>query len=311
MVNVMVIGAGAVGTAAAFELARTARARVLLYDVDDGRARGRVMDIRHAVENPRCIQQARDLSRLSEAELIMVAAGVARQSGMRREDLAAQNAMIVQDILGYIAVFASATPVIIVTNPCEALVQMAHERWPNLRVYGFGCSLDQWRLRHLIAASLGCGAERVQAMVIGTHSDAMIPLSRLASVDGIPASELLGDQELSRIENRTRSAGTRIVEALGTHSGFIAAGRAVAALATAVVCGDGGLYPLSVATDGAYGIDDACLALPVDVSSRSFKPVDLELTESEQNDLCRCADLVRSTAANVTASALEEVSEQR
>jgi len=306
MVNVMVIGAGAVGAAAAYELARTARARVVLYDVDDGRARGRVMDIRHAVDNPRCIQQARDLSRLGEAELILVAAGVARQSGMQREDLAARNAMIVQDILGYIAVFASSVPVVIITNPCEALTRMAHERWPKLRVFGFGCSLDQWRMRHLVAASLGCGAERVKAMVIGTHSDAMIPLSRLATVDGVPASTLLSDQELLRIEDRTRTAGTRIVDALGTHSGFIAAGRAAAALATAVVCGDGGLYPLSVATNGAYGIDDACLALPVDVSSGLFRVLDLELTETEQNALHRCAELVRTTAAKVAPVAVAE-----
>lgn len=306
MVNVMVIGAGAVGAAAAYELAQTALARVLLYDVDDGRARGRVMDIRHAVDNPRCIQQARDLSRLSDAQLILVAAGVARQSGMQRADLATRNAIIVQDILGYIAVFAPSVPVVIITNPCEALTLMAHERWPRLRVFGFGCSLDQWRMRHLIAASLGCGAGRVKAMVIGTHSDAMIPLSRLASVDGVPVSTLLSDQELSRIEDRTRTAGTRVVEALGTHSGFIAAGRAAAALATAVVCGDGGLYPLSVATNGAYGIDDACLALPVDVSSGSFRSVALGLTESEENALYRCAQLVRTTVAKVTALAVGE-----
>ncbi|MFW5973573.1 MAG: hypothetical protein ACOCTG_06235 [Bacteroidota bacterium] len=105
-----------------------------------------------------------------------------------------------------------------------------------LNIFSFGCSLDQWRYRHFVADALNCSTARVRAMVFGMHNDAMIPLSRLASVDGVPLEALLDAGDIARIEEQTRTAGTDIVNALGNHSGFVAAGRAVAELVGSEMC---------------------------------------------------------------------------
>lgn len=294
--RVMFIGAGAVGSAAALETARAGYATVYLYDIDTERARGKAMDICQALDHPYLLEHCADMGKAAEADLVVVTAGMARQKGMTRADLAAGNIGIVSSIAGDIASSAPEVPVMVVTNPSEALVYLIRRRWPALRVFGFGCSLDQWRYRRFVAQALGCNAERVSAIVMGMHSDAMIPLSRLASVDGIPLGALLEPGAVAEIELRTRTAGTDIVNALGDHSGFVAAGRAIASFIGSLVNGNGGIYPVSIMTDGAYGIADACLALPSRVSPSGIVPMELELTAAELSRLTSCAESVLQTA---------------
>ena len=293
--TVMVIGAGAVGSAAAFEIARRARVHVLLYDIESERARGRAMDITQAIERPRSLEHCPDLNRLPEADLIVVTAGIARQKGMTRADLASGNALIVSNTGKSIAELAPDTPTLVVTNPSEPLVNMLHLLEAKLNVFGFGCSLDQWRLRHFIAEALHCDARRVRAIVMGMHSDAMISLTRLASVDGIPLTDLLPEDEIAALESRTKTAGTDIVNALGNHSGFVAAGQAIATLVEAFLAGDGGVYPLSVMASGRFGMDEVCLALPTAIRTGSLRPLDIQLTADEIERLRVCAERVRTT----------------
>jgi malate dehydrogenase len=293
----MFVGAGAVGSAAALETARAGYATVYLYDIETERARGKAMDICQALDHPYLLEHCADMGKASEADLVVVTAGMARQKGMTRADLAAGNIGIVSGIAADVASIAPAVPVIVVTNPSEALVYLIRRRWPALlRVFGFGCSLDQWRYRRFVAQALGCNAERVSAIVMGMHSDSMIPLSRLASVDGIPLNSLLEHGAISAIESRTRTAGTDIVNALGDHSGFVAAGRAIASFIGSLVNGNGGIYPVSIMTEGAYGIADACLALPSRVSPSGIVPMELELTDAELSRLTSCAERVLETA---------------
>lgn len=288
--RVMFIGAGSVGSAAALETARSGYATVYLYDIETERARGKAMDICQALDHPYVLEHCSDIRKVAEADLVVVTAGTARQKGMTRADLAVGNVGIVSGIAGHIASIAPEVPVMVVTNPSEALVYLIKRRWPMLRVFGFGCSLDQWRYRRFVSQALRCNAERVSAIVIGMHNDAMIPLSRLASVDGVPLASLLTPEDIVSIEVRTRTAGTDIVNALGNHSGFIAAGRAIAELVGSFAATEGGIYPLSMMTDGAYGIEEACLALPARVSTAGISRVDLELTEDECARLHGCAD---------------------
>ncbi len=299
--NVFIVGAGAVGSAAAYEISRAGYSQVYLYDIDSGLARGRTMDIRQALEYPQAIEHSPDYSHLPGADLIVVTAGSARQKGMTRADLASKNIAIVSSVTEHIAELSPGTPILIVTNPTEALVYHLKHRWPALNVFGFGCSLDQWRYRHFVADALNCSTARVRAMVFGMHNDAMIPLSRLASVDGVPLEAILAAEEIRQIEQQTRTAGTDIVNALGTHSGFVAAGRAIAELVGSFNSEDGGFYPLSLMADGAYGIEDACLALPSHVSRAGIRPIDLALTASELAKLRACAAQVREAVQPTAA----------
>lgn len=299
---VTVIGAGAVGSAAAYEIARLSHVNVGLYDIDIDRARGRVMDIAQAIEYPHSISHLSDLRSLAESDLCVVTAGIARGKGMTRTDLITANNDIVGAVAVQIARVAPSVPTLIVTNPSEALVQIVRTRQPMLNVFGFGCSLDQWRFRRFIADRMSCSAERVRAIVMGMHSDAMIPLSRLATVDGIPLSELLPDAEIAILEERTRTAGTAIVEALGDHSGFIAAGRAIAELVDSFLHDAGGVYPLSVMSDGAYGLPEACLALPTVFLNGTRRPVYPVLTEDERDRLSICAEKVTDTVLRIVGS---------
>jgi malate dehydrogenase len=298
MKTIYCIGAGSVGSAAAYEIAKKSCHRILIYDINQGLAKGKALDIAQSVSDPSCIKHSRTLSEVQFADFIIITAGAARRKGMTREDLFRSNNKIISGIFEDIADFLKEKPVLIVTNPTENLVYSVKKKWPGLNVFGFGCLLDSWRLRRFIARELESTADNVQANVIGMHNDLMIPLVGRASFDGIPITDLLDSEVLEYIIDKTKRAGTEIVNAVGTHSGFFAAGAAIADFVDSIVKNREGIYPVSVVCHGEYSYNEICLALPAVFCKDGLRIVEIKLNPKERAALDLCADRMKKIAAS-------------
>ena len=298
--KIYIIGAGSVGSATACELARNGKYTVYLHDINTGLALGRVLDISQAVDCSDCIVHSQEITDIVQADLVIITAGSARQKGMSREELFQKNQRIVGSVVTAIAEQEYSNPILIVTNPSETLVYAAKKTHPQLNIFGLGCILDTWRIKRFIAQTLHSSADNIQANVIGMHNNSMIPLINRASVNGIPVSYLLDEETIARIVERTRYAGTEIVNAIGNHSGFFAAGRAIADFSSSILDENYKIYPVSVVCNGEYGFDDVCLALPAVYHNGTMQIIELELNADELELLQACAERMKTSFQNIT-----------
>jgi len=288
--NVSIVGAGQVGAASAAAVRRFANVR--LFDVLPGLAEGKAMDINHAsvlAEAARPVRACERLDELAGSDVVIVTAGAPRWAGMQRKDLLQQNLQPALDIGRHVMDVCPRAQVLVVTNPAEALVWFLAQRWPRMRVCGFGCTLDTIRFRYYLAAAAGASPAAVRGMVIGSHDDRMVPLVRLATIEGQPAREVLSAEQIADVVRSTRQAGAQIVARLKTRGSYYAAAQCVADIVASIVEDRQAVFPLG-ARGGAYGLEDTCLALPRPVGAAGVGPaVPLELDPPEREALGACA----------------------
>ena len=293
MEKIVVIGAGNVGASSAAAMAGEKLGDIYLYDILENLAAGRAMDINHAspVLHTDClVTGSHSPEVLSGADIVVITAGIARHSGMTRLDLLRQNLQVMTGISGFIMKFCPHARVLVVTNPVDVLTWYLKNLQPDMNVFGLGCSLDTVRFRHFIAEAAGVSADCVQGMVIGAHTDDMVPLVSRATVSGIPLREIVSSEALDTVCQRTRAAGTLIVDMLRHHSGFYAASQVVSRIVKAMVLDRHEIFPLSVVCAGEYGYDKIPLALPAVIGHRGiYRILDIELEPGERSDLDRCA----------------------
>jgi malate dehydrogenase len=298
--RILVIGAGMVGSTSAASIAARNLGTVCLHDIEENLAMGRAMDINHCLPSrgsDSLVAGCNDLGEAGPADIVVIAAGMARTAGMTRFDLLRNNARVIESLAPRIAAQCPGARVLVVTNPVDVLTWHMGNLCPGLTVMGLGCSLDTIRLRHLIARAAGVSAASVAAMVMGTHDDNMIPLVSRASIGGIPATTLLDPAEIPDIIRQTRTAGGTIVNLMKTHSGHYAAGEIVALVVESMAMDRGMVFPVSVRVSGEYGYRDTCLSLPCVIDARGVRRViELDLDEEERALLAVCA---RSMAEQV------------
>lgn len=298
--TVTVIGAGQVGATVAHLIALKRLAHVTLIDVVDGLAQGKALDMSESapVEGfAVSVRGTTDYSAMAGSRLVVITAGLARKPGMSREDLLIANANIVGPIAERIAQHAPEAIVIVVTNPLDIMVALTLQRsgFPRQRVVGMAGVLDSARLRAFVSMRLGVAPTDVQAMVLGSHGDLMVPVTHSMTVKGAPVTRQLAVAELDQLLQRTKDGGAEIVALLKQGSAFYAPASSVVAMARAILADAHEVLPACVWLEGEYGLRDVCLGVPVQLGAKGLeRVVDIALAPEERSALESCAAQVRS-----------------
>ncbi|MDH5758650.1 MAG: malate dehydrogenase [Gemmatimonadota bacterium] len=306
--RITVVGAGHVGATCSQLLAQKELAReVILVDIAEGIPMGKALDQWESAPIEGCdtrVYGANDYSLSADSEIFIVTAGIARKPGMSRDDLLRTNAGIVRSVSEEIKRVAPDSIVIVVSNPLDVMAQVALETtgFPRERVVGMAGVLDTARYRSFIALELDVSIEDIQALVLGGHGDTMVPLASYTSVSGIPLTQLLAQDRIDALVERTRKGGGEIVGYLGTGSAYYAPAAAAVQMAEAIVKDKRRILPCAAWLQGEYGMRDLYLGVPCLLGEGGLlKVLEVELTEDEKAALTNSADHVRSTVEALKA----------
>jgi malate dehydrogenase len=250
------------------------------------------------------IRGTTDFNALTGSRLVIITAGLPRKPGMSREDLLAANANIVGPIATRIGTLAPEAVVIIVTNPLDVMVALALQRsgYPRQRVMGMAGVLDSARLRALLAERLQVPPADVQAMVLGSHGDLMVPIRNSVTVQGRPVSSQLNAAELDQMFQRTRDGGAEIVKLLKQGSAFYAPASGVVSMARAILNNTHEVLPVCARLEGEYGLRDVCIGVPAQLGAAGIERiVELELAPEERHALRAAAEQVREGIKSLSA----------
>jgi malate dehydrogenase len=293
-----IVGAGNVGGTAALLLAMKGIADIVLIDIVEGLAKGKALDIAQAMpllDVATKVTGTADWADTSGSDIVLVTSGLPRKPGMSRDDLLAANARIVSSVAAEIAAHSPDSVVVVVSNPLDAMAQLTYEvtAFDRSRVLGMAGVLDTARFRHFAANALGASGKDVEALVLGSHGDLMVPLPRLARVGGVPLGDLAQPDVVESLVARTANGGIEIVELLGTGSAFVAPAASAVAMVQAVLTDSRRVLPCSVLLEGEYGLRGVFLGVPARLGAGGLlEIVDIELTDDESDALGRSAETV-------------------
>jgi malate dehydrogenase len=304
--KVTVVGAGNVGATAAQEIARRDYADVVLVDIKEGLPQGKALDIDQAAPvlgyEPSVVG-TNGYEETEGSDVVVVTAGVPRTGDMSRDDLVTTNEGIVGSVTREAAERSPDAILIVVSNPLDAMCHVAKtvSGWPRERVFGMAGILDTARFSTFIARETGASAKDVTAMVLGGHGDQMVPVVSATTVGGVPLRQLVSDDRIEAMVERTRKGGGEIVKLLGT-SAWYAPGAAAAQMVDAVVLDQKRVLPCTALLQGEYGIDDLYMGVPVKLGARGIEEiVGLDLTADERAALDESAAAVRDVVSVLTA----------
>ena len=296
--KVSIVGAGQVGSTTAHLLLLKQLADVALVDIVPGLAEGKALDLLQAAAAeglPHQVTGTTDYAALAGSRLVVITAGVARKPGMSRDDLLMTNAGIVGPLAGQAARHAPEAIVIVVTNPLDVMTSLVLSRtgFPRSRVMGMAGVLDTSRLKAFIAQRLGRSPADVEATILGSHGDLMVPLRSSITVGGKPLSSLLDAQEIDRLLSRARDGGAEIVALLKTSSAYYAPAGGIAQMVAAILRDQRTVLPVCAWLDGEYGLKDVCLGVPAELGAKGIERiVELPLGADERAALQRAAGQV-------------------
>ncbi|WP_276499139.1 malate dehydrogenase [Pontibacter litorisediminis] len=287
--KVTVVGAGNVGATCADVLAyREIANEVVLVDIKEGFAEGKALDIWQKAPinlyDTRTVGVTNDYSRTAESDVVVITSGLPRKPGMTRDDLISTNAGIVQSVTENIVKHSPNAIIIVVSNPLDVMTYAAHitSKLPRTRVMGMAGILDTARYRAFLAEALNVSPKDIQAVLMGGHGDTMVPLPRYTTVGGIPVTELIDEETLNAIVDRTKNGGGELVKLMGT-SAWYAPGSAAAQMVEAIVRDQRRVFPVCVKLEGEYGIDGVYLGVPVILGKNGIeKIIELQLNEDEK-----------------------------
>ncbi len=293
--KVAVIGAGNVGATCAFVLAERKIGEIVLLDIFEGFAKGKALDMSQGgqiLNYDGRITGTSDYKDIADSDVVVVTSGFPRKPGMTREDLVEKNAEIITQVGKGIKQFAPNSVIVMVTNPLDLMTYHMQKitQFSAERVVGQAGILDSARMTHFVSEELGVSNEDVQAMVLGGHGDTMVPLPRYTTVSGIPITQLISNERIKQISERTAGGGGEIVKLLERGSAFYAPGSAAAIMAESILNDRKRLLPCSAYLSGQYGLDDIYIGVPVILGKNGVeKIIELELESDELESLSSSA----------------------
>jgi len=303
--KITIIGSGNVGATAALWAALKELGDIVLFNRTKGLAKGKALDLKEASplgEFDLGIVGTDRYEDTKDSDVVVVTAGLPRQPGMSRDELLDKNAAIVRDTCASVAKFSPNSVLIVVSNPVDAMVHVAHKAsgFPKSRVMGMAGILDSSRFRTFISLELGVSVEDINALVLGGHGDFMVPLPRHASVSGIPITELLTDDRINALIERTRHGGSEILSLQKVSSAYYAPAAAVEQMIEAVVRDKKRILPCVAYLQGEYGIDGIFMGVPVLLGAGGVERVlELKLNQTELAALRQLAAAVRKLVAQL------------
>jgi malate dehydrogenase len=243
-----------------------------------------------------------DYSDIADSDLVIVTAGIARKPGMSREDLIKTNSKIIVEVSQNIAKYAPESVVLIVTNPLDIItyVAMKSTGFETKKVFGMSGVLDAGRFASFIAEELKCSRKNVQAMVIGGHGDLMVPLPQYTTVSGIPLPDLLPEDTISRLVQRTINGGAEIVELLKQGSAFYAPSSAIVSMAEAVIKDSKSVLPACAYLEGQYGQEGIYFGVPVKLGASGVEEIlELKLDQDQYEVLRKSSESIRKIFSQI------------
>ena len=296
-----IVGAGNVGSSCAEYIAiKNIASDVVLLDIKDGLAEGKALDLSQTSTtlgfNSRITGVTNNYVATAQSDVIVITSGIPRKPGMTREELIGINAGIVESVTTNILKYSPEAVIVVVSNPMDTMTYLAIKSTGinENKIIGMGGALDSSRFKTYISKELGKPSSDIDAMVIGGHGDTtMIPLTRLATYNGIPISSFLSDKTLDKISAETMVGGATLTKLLGT-SAWYAPGASVSYLVDSILNDQKKIIPCSVMLNGEYGLNDICIGVPVIIGKSGVEEIiEINLTDIEKEKLHQSADSVK------------------
>jgi len=303
--KITVVGAGNVGATTAQRIAEGDLADVVLVDIVEGMPQGKSLDLVESapvVGHSRMLTGANGYEATADSDIVVITAGLPRKPGMSRDDLLMANVEIVGSVMDGIMARSSNPIIVMVSNPLDVMTELAYRKsgLDRKRVMGMAGVLDSARLRSFIAMELNVAMEDVHAMVLGGHGDSMVPLPRFSTVSGIPITELMEQEAIDRLVERTRKGGGEIVALLKTGSAYYAPAAAVCQMVESIVKDKKRVLPAAARCEGEYGLDGEYVGVPVKLGTEGVEQIiELKLTDDELAALKSSAEQVAEQVAKL------------
>jgi len=297
--RIAIIGAGRVGSTLAQRVVEKNLADVVLLDIVPGVPQGLALDLLEAQGlemHNRQIIGTNSYADTANSSIVVITAGFPRKSGMSRDDLLRTNAKIVLDVAKQAIAYSPEAIFIVVTNPLDVLTYLVWQvtGLPKNKVMGMAGVLDSARFATFIALELGVLPADVKTMVLGSHGDLMVPLSRYGTVNGIPVTELLDSTTIERLIDRTRNGGAEIVELMQSGGAFFAPASAISSMIESILLDQSRLLPVAAYLEGEYGLTDVVIGVPCRLGKHGIEQIlELHLDESELSALQTSAKSVQ------------------
>ena len=297
--KITVVGAGNVGASVAQYAVEKELGDVVLVDVIEGIPQGKALDLAQAGPVHGYDSQlvgANGYDDTNDSDVVVITAGLARKPGMTRDDLLFKNAEIVGGVVEQVARRSPNAILILVTNPLDAMVQLAWKKSgvPSQRVIGMAGVLDSSRFRTFIARELNVSVENVTAFVLGGHGDTMVPLPRYSTVAGIPITELLPPEKVKALCERTANGGGEIVALFKTGSAYYAPAASTVEMVEAILKDKKKILPCAAYLDGQYGVKGLYVGVPVKLGAKGVEQIiEIKLQADEQAAFQKSVGAVR------------------
>lgn len=303
--KIALIGGGQIGGNLALLAAQKELGDVIIFDIPkaEGMVKGKALDLMQLRPHDGYdadISGTSNWDDVKNADVLIITAGIPRKPGMNREDLLGINLGIMKDVAANIKEQAPNAFVIVISNPLDAMVYAFYKvsGFPKNRVVGMAGALDSTRFRTFIAMETGYSVQDVTCMVLGGHGDTMVPISRLATVGGVPVTDLISSEQLKKIEDRTRVAGGEIVKLFGNGSAFYAPAQSAIEMAEAFIRDKKRVIPCASLCEGEFGIEGYFIGVPSVIGAGGVENIlEFALTDEEQSELNYTLEAVKKTVA--------------
>ena len=297
------IGGGQIGGNIALLAAQKELGDVIIFDIPkaEGMIQGKALDIMQLRPHDGYdadITGTSDWNDVKDADVFIITAGIPRKPGMNREDLLEINLGIMKEVAGNIKKQAPNSFVIVISNPLDAMVYAFYKvsGLPKNKVVGMAGALDSARFRTFIAMETGCSVQDITCMVLGGHGDTMVPITRLATVGGVPITALISPERLAKIEHRTRFAGGEIVKLFGNGSAFYAPAQSAIEMAESYLRDKKRVIPCASLCEGEFGINGYFIGVPSVIGSGGVERIlEFELLDDEKEALNDTLTAVKKT----------------
>ena len=298
--KVTIIGAGNVGATVAYSLAMQGTCHeIMLRDRAPEIAKGKALDMSQAANAARqhtIVRVAEEAEDIVDSDVVVITAGSPRKPGMSRDDLLMTNAQITKEVIHDVKTHAPNSIVIMVSNPLDVMTYVALKEsgFPKERVVGMAGILDSARMAHFIYEKIGYGAGQIRASVMGGHGDDMVPLPKFSTVAGVPLTDILSEEEIIEIVERTKHGGAEIVGYLKTGSAYYAPAKATSIMVEAILKDTRQIHPCAVYLDGHYGYKDVVSGVPVALGANGVEKLfEMTLSDGQKRKFAKSVASVR------------------
>lgn len=303
--TIALIGGGQIGGNLALLAAQKELGNIIIFDIPkaEGMVKGKALDLMQLRPHDGYdanITGTSNWKDVKDADVFIITAGIPRKPGMDREDLLGINLGIMKDVAENIKEQAPQSFVIVISNPLDAMVYAFYKisGFPKNQVVGMAGALDSTRLRTFIAMETGYSVQDVTCMVLGGHGDTMVPITRLATIGGVPVSDLVSAERLSEIEKRTRFAGGEIVKLFGNGSAFYAPAQSAIEMAESYIKDKKRVIPCTSLCQGEFGVDGYFIGVPTVIGAEGVERIlEFELQDHEKEALHNTLAAVQKTAS--------------